>query len=115
MRWRGLAGGTAVLVGLGFGAGDGLAETAGRAVLPEIDLSGPGTEAPWIEGEFLGQGVSCMQLRMTSGEQVSLRGQDFSGFAIGAPLRLTGSFVMNSPCMQGRTFQATGVESLGRP
>ena len=57
-----------------------------------------------IDGEVIGPGVECLQFRMASGEQISLRGSAISQISIGTPVRLTGGFVRMSTCMQGRTF-----------
>jgi hypothetical protein len=60
----------------------------------------PGT----FRGELLGRGVECMQLRLDSGEQISLEGQDFQAIPAGTVLRLTGDFARMSRCMQGRAL-----------
>lgn len=57
-----------------------------------------------IVGEFLGPGVECAQLRLPTGEQISIEGQDFTAIAPGTLLRLTGDFARMSRCMQGRAF-----------
>lgn len=60
-----------------------------------------------IEGTFLGPGVECPQFLMTTGEQISLRGDGLDRMTIGALFQMTGQFLRVSPCMQGRAFQIT--------
>jgi hypothetical protein len=64
-----------------------------------------------IMGEFLGRGVECAQLRLHTGEQISIEGQDFSAVTPGTVLRLTGDFVRMSRCMQGRAFVVSTMET----
>ncbi len=66
-----------------------------------------------IAGEFLGPGVTCPQLRLNSGEQISLSGGDFRQTAQGTRLKLGGSFVRMSQCMQGCSFVVTAFEPEG--
>lgn len=73
----------------------------------------PGDEI--IDGEFLGPGVTCPQLRLKDGEQISLDGGDFRQVPKGARLKLSGTFVMMSTCMQGRSFLVAGFEHEGTP
>jgi hypothetical protein len=62
-----------------------------------------------IAGTYLGPGVECPQFRMTTGEQISLRGDGLDDLTIGAPFQMTGQFLRVSPCMQGRAFHITSL------
>ena len=62
-----------------------------------------------IDGTYLGPGVECPQFRMTTGEQISLRGDALDHLTIGVLLQLTGQFLRVSPCMQGRAFHITSL------
>jgi len=57
-----------------------------------------------IAGEIIGPGVTCLQFRMDTGEQISLEGSGVRGLAPGTLLHLTGKFARASRCMQGRAF-----------
>jgi hypothetical protein len=65
-----------------------------------------------IDGEVIGPGVECLQFRMVSGEQISLKGSAISQMSIGTPARLTGVFVRMSTCMQGRTFVVSAASEI---
>lgn len=57
-----------------------------------------------VSGIFLGAGVECPQMRLTSGEQISLSGA-VPEAAIGEKLTFTGRWALISKCMQGREFR----------
>ena len=65
-----------------------------------------------IVGEVLGRGVTCLQLRMQSGETISIEGKIPNPFTKGQQLQLTGRFVLISTCMQGRSFLVERFETL---
>jgi hypothetical protein len=58
-----------------------------------------------ISGVFLGQGVECPQVRLDTGEQISLQGPLPEGLTVGAPVEMARRFLMMSHRMQGRAFQ----------
>ncbi len=66
-----------------------------------------------LEGVFLGKGVECPQLKLTSGEQISLSGAVAKDVALGEAVRVTGRFVNMSKCMQGRTFVVSSFATTG--
>jgi hypothetical protein len=79
---------------------------------PEVTLDMPGRI---IAGEYLGRGVECAQMRLPTGEEISIEGQDFSEIALGTRLRLTGEFARMSRCMQGRAFVAASFKADDPP
>jgi hypothetical protein len=67
-----------------------------------------------IVGHYAGQGVTCPQFAMDSGETVSLSGvtvSDMENFA-NAKLTLEGTWWQMSTCMQGRDFHVESITNL---
>jgi hypothetical protein len=58
-----------------------------------------------IEGRVLGRGVMCMQFLLSTGERISLEGVAPLKLRQGAELRLTGTWMSRSLCMEGRSFR----------
>lgn len=57
-----------------------------------------------IAGKIIGPGVTCLQFRMKTGEQISLEGAGLRKIVPGTLLHLTGKFARASRYMQGRAF-----------
>lgn len=64
---------------------------------------GDGLPAEELSGILAGSGVTCPLFRLSDGEVISLTG-DLPPAEIG-PLRITGTWLNKSNCMQGRTFR----------
>lgn len=77
-------------------------------------MSSTGKSLERIVGQYAGQGVSCPQFAMDSGETVSLSGVTVSDMKnyTDAKLTLEGTWWQLSTCMQGRDFHVESVTKL---
>jgi hypothetical protein len=78
-----------------------------------VQAAEAGMQEPVIlKGEVLGKGAPCVQFRAQNGETVSLHGASPQMFKKGMNLRLSGSWMRVSNCMQGRAFRVTAHSKL---
>lgn len=95
-----------MLAGLALGGSlqgqPGTAEAAGAGMGSEIK----------IQGQVLGQGAPCVQFRLSTGETISFDGAPPQQFKRGMKLAITGNWMRNSTCMQGRAFRVSQSQEI---
>jgi hypothetical protein len=62
-----------------------------------------------ILGVVAKRGVECPRFKLDDGRMISLMGVG-SAIQVGVPLKLTGRWVQQSICQQGRTFSVSKIE-----